>query len=115
MKIILWHKRFSLINTCLWSGIGTITIGSIIQSSLSWHINLLMGLLFFSIGCFFYLRSSNLHHFYFSGDSKIQKNLHLQRFLRLDMIFVLGSCLVGGILLFASISRVFKEGFAIFG
>ena len=115
MKLIRWYKNLAIVSALLWAGLGLLTVGSIAVSSLGWAINLIMGVLFIFIGWFLYARSDSFYWVYSSSASDIQNHPHLQQFLRLDLIFVLGTCLVGGILLMASIGRVFGEGFAIFG
>ena len=113
--LIKWYKYSALTSAALWIALGIITIGSIVLSSIGWGINLIMGLLFMLIGCFLYFRAYNLHHFYVNATENMQENLHLRRFLRLDLIFVLGTLLVGALLVSAATSRVFGEGFPIFG
>ena len=113
--LIQWYKNIAFISAILWTGLGVLTIGSIALSSIGWAINLIIGLLFMLIAYFLYLRVKNLHCFYETIPSDAQNNPHLQRFLRLEMIFVLGTCFFGIILLSAGISRVFGEGYAIFG
>jgi hypothetical protein len=95
--------------------LGAITIGSITLSSLGWVINLVMGLLFIFIGWFLYFRANNFHLFYSANIAETQNNQQLERFLRIDLILVLGTCLAGGLLLAVSIGRVFGEGYALFG
>ncbi len=113
--IIKWYRYSALTSAVFWIALGIITIGSIVFSSIGWGINLIMGLLFMLIGCFLYFRAHNLHHFYVNATENMQNNLRLQRFLLLDLMFVLGTFLVGALLLSAAASRVFGEGFPIFG
>jgi len=113
--LIRWYKNSALVSAILWIGIGAITIGSIALSSFSWGINLIMGFLFIFLGWFLYIRANYFHRFYSTNTADIQNNPHIKRFLRLDLMFVLSTCLIGGLLLTASISRVFGEGYPIFG
>jgi len=113
--IIKIHKFCSILCTSLWLILGMLTIGSIAASSLVWIVNLGMGLLFIIIGVFIYLHGMRLHLFYASAVHKLQKDPNFQKFLRLDLIFVIISCLGGGVLLIGALIRVFMEGFAVFG
>ena len=74
-----------------------------------------MGALFIFIGWFLYLRVDAFWKGYSSSATDIRNNLHIQRFLLLDLMLMLGACLVGTVLLVASLSRVFGEGLAVFG
>jgi len=113
--LIRWHKNSALVSAILWIGIGAITIYSVALSSFGWGINLIMGFLFILLGWFLYIRANCFHRFFLTSTADIQNNPHFKRFLRLDLMFVLSTCLVGGLLLSASISRVFGEGYAVFG
>ncbi len=115
LTLIRWYKNLALVSALLWVGLGVLTVGSIAVSTLGWAINLIMGALFIFIGWYIYARSDSFCRVYSSSASDMQNNPHIQRFLRLDLMFVLGACLVGGSLLVASISRVFGDGFAVFG
>ena len=115
MKLIQWYKNLALVSAFFWVGLGVLTVGSIIVSSLGWIINLIMGILFIFIGWYLYARSDSFYRLFSSSASDMQNNPYIQRFLRFDLIFVLGTCFVGGLLLMASMSRVFGEGFAVFG
>ncbi|MGF1535547.1 MAG: hypothetical protein ACFB4J_03530 [Elainellaceae cyanobacterium] len=99
----------------LWVGLGLTTAGSIAVSWLSWQINLLMGVVFAATGCFFYLRANSLFLAYSLSVIEPRNNRHLQRFLLLDLLFMLSTCFVGSLLLLASLSRIFSEGLAVFG
>jgi hypothetical protein len=115
MLLIQWYKNLALVSAFLWFGLGAITIGSIALSPISWAINLIIGLFFILIGWFLHRRASSFYHFYSTSADDTQNNQSLLRFLRLDFLAILGTCLVGSLLLIASISRVFGEGFAVFG
>jgi hypothetical protein len=78
-------------------------------------INLVMGTIFAFMDYFFYLRARKLQRFHANITSDLQNNQHLQGFLRMDLTLVLGACLICIILLSGAISRVFSEGYPIFG
>ncbi len=109
-----WYKNIAYLGTIFWAGLGLLTIGSIAISSIGWVINLVMGCLFLLIGYFLYLRTKNLYRFYRAVTPDMQNISYLQKFLRLDLIFVVGITFLSGLLLMAGIFRVFGEGFAIF-
>ena len=115
MKLIQWYKNIAFLSTIFWAGLGVLTIGSIVISANGWVINLVIGSFFILIGIFLYLRAKNLHRFYEVIPSDVQNTPPLKHFLRLEMILILGTGFLGGMLLLAGISRVFGEGFAIFG
>lgn len=115
MSFIQWYKYIALASAFFWLGLGTLTMGSILVSALGWAINLIMGLFFILIGLYLRRRANSFYHFYVASSDEIQNNQHLCQFLRLDFFIVLGSSLVGGVLLLASLHRVFLEGFAVFG
>lgn len=109
------YQFLALANALLWGALGILTIGSVWLSRIGWPINLLMGSVFAAIGGFLYLRAYHWQRFYLTAPVDVQNSPHIRRFLRLDLIFLVGMGLVGGILLTAGISRVFGEGYAIFG
>lgn len=113
--LIRLYKNTALVSAIFWAGTGSITIGSIVVSSLDWGINLVMGLILIFVGWFLYLRANNFYRCYIASPTDMQKNPSCLRFLRLDLLLVIISCLVGAVLLAASISRVFGEGYAVFG
>jgi hypothetical protein len=113
--IIEWYKNIAYLGTFFWAGLGLLTIGSIAISSIGWVINLVMGSLFILIGYFLYLRAKNFYRFFRAITPDTQNISYLQKFLRLDLVIVVGITFLGGLLLMAGIFRVFGEGFAIFG
>ena len=115
LKLIHWYKNFAFLSAILWAGLGLLTVASVTLSTIGWEVNVMVGVLFISIGVFLYLRAKNLHWFYDVISTDVKNTPQLNRFLRLEMIFVLGTCFLGGLLLMAGISRVFGEGYAIFG
>lgn len=113
--LIRRYRNIAFVSAALWVGLGGLTVGSIALSSIGWVINLVMGLLFMLIGVYLYFRAKNLHRFYETITPTARNNPYIQRFLNLELIFVLSTCFVGVIFLSAGISRVFGEGYAIFG
>ncbi len=113
--IIEWYKNIAYVGTVLWTGLGFLTIGSIALSSIGWAINLVMGSLFILIGYFLYLRAKNFYRFFRAITPDPLNFFYLQKFLRLDLAFVVGITFLSGLMLMAGIFRVFGEGFAIFG
>jgi hypothetical protein len=113
--LIQWHKSIAFLGAIFWTALGMLAIGSIRLGTIAWVINLGMGFLFVATGYFLYRRAKNFSRFYETITPDAQNNPHLQRFLRLDLLFVLGAAFLSGLLLLAAISRVFGEGYAIFG
>ncbi|MEO0405735.1 MAG: hypothetical protein AAF289_00130 [Cyanobacteria bacterium P01_A01_bin.135] len=74
-----------------------------------------MGAVFTATGWFFYWRANSFFLAYATGAIKARQNRHMQQFLWLDLVFMLGSCFIGGLLLLASLSRIFAERLAVFG
>jgi hypothetical protein len=95
--------------------LGMLTIGSIVLSSIGWFINLGMGLFFIMIGVYLYFRGNSLHRFYSGAVDNLQDDPKFRRFLRLDLLFVIISCVVSGAFLTGAFIRIFFEGFAVFG
>jgi hypothetical protein len=109
------HRYSFIFSVYLWLALGILTIGSILVSSLGWIVNLGMGLLFIIIGCLMYLHGNSLHRFYKGSMDKLQEDPNFQRFLRLDLLFVIISCIVISAMLTGAFIRIFIEGFAVFG
>ncbi|MFZ2487886.1 MAG: hypothetical protein WAZ19_07155 [Anaerolineae bacterium] len=109
------YQFLALANALFWGMLGVLTIGSILLSRIGWPINLLMGNVFAAIGGFLYRRAYHWWRFYQTAPGDVQNSAHVKHFLHLDLIFLVGTGLIGGILLAAGISRVFGEGYAIFG
>ena len=112
---IKFHKYSYIINVALWFTLGFLTIGSILVSSHEWIVNLGMGSLFIIIGCLMYLHGKSLHRFYTSAVNILMEDPNFKMFLRLDLLFVIISCIVSGALLTGVFIRMFVEGFAVFG
>lgn len=95
--------------------LGALTIGSILLSTLGWGINLVMGFVFAGIGGFVYLKAHYLHKFLTAVPDDSRSNPALEKFVALENIFVTLSLLFAIVLLTAAASRVFGEGYPIFG
>lgn len=113
--LIKSYKTLALICTSLWNGIGVVIMWGMTIPTAAVSLNLIMGLLFFCIGWVFYFRGDFFYRGYSTSNMDVRNNLHIQRFLRLDLILMSIASLLGAILLYASIYRVFEEGFAVFG
>ncbi|MCP9927706.1 hypothetical protein [Cyanobium sp. CH-040] len=113
--LIRLYRSFALASAALWSGTGFVVIGSIAMSVRNWVVNLVMGQLFVIAGLFLCLRANQFACYYMSIPCDMQRNPACMRFLRLDFLLVLITCLVGGLLFAASLSRVVGEGYAVFG
>ncbi len=113
--LIQVHKYTTFIGALLWIALGIITVGSIALSSIGWVINLIFGLLFILIGVFIWSRMYYLNRFLIRSSQNVQLNIDLQRYLRLEIVLAVGILFVGLILLMGASSRVFGEGFAVFG
>jgi hypothetical protein len=90
-------------------------MASTIHSPVDWAINLAMGLLFLFVGWFLYMRASSFYRFYLTFSADRQKSPSCLRFLRFDLLMVVITCLAGSLSLVASISRAYREGYAVFG
>ena len=100
-----------LITTC-WSLAGLIIMGSIFLGQSLWFINLFIGLFFIFIGFYFFKKESCFLELYKHStieDEMVNKNIKLELMLLLFFSFF------GVIVLSAVYSRVFDEGFAVFG
>ena len=110
-----WYRFSALVATACWVSCGVIVIASTILSPVDWPINLGMGLLFIATGWFLSRRASSFYRLYLTFPADQQKSPSCLRFLRLDLMMVWITCLAGGLSLVASISRAFREGYAVFG
>ena len=99
----------------LWVLLGLLTIGSIMVSGLGWIINLVMGSVFCLFGTLFWMRVRFLHRSQAFLRADLDEDQSLAWFVYIDLLFVLGMLLMGGLLFVVGIGRVFGEGFAIFG
>ncbi|MFQ6539739.1 MULTISPECIES: hypothetical protein [Aphanothece] len=115
MPLIRYHQYLAAVGAAFWVGTGVVAIGSIALSPRNWTPNLAMGVLFICLGWLLYLRAVSFSRFFSAMPVNIQIISFGQRFLRLDLLLVSLSCLVGALLLLASVSRVFGEGYAVFG
>jgi len=107
-------KLLDLINISLWLIIGLITIGSIFLSSIGFVINLVVGSIFISIAIFFNYKRKYLFEL-------LKKIYNDGVYVLTDKVIngeIVGlvTALILGILIFSAVSsRVFIEGFPVFG
>lgn len=113
--LIRLYRSFALASAALWAGTGFVVIGSIAMSVRSWVVNLVMGSLFVIAGVFLHLRAHQFACCYMSIPCDMQRNPACMSFLRFDLLLVLITCLVGGLLFAAALSQVAGEGYAVFG
>lgn len=98
----------------LWITSGLIIIGSIYLSRIGFVINLLVGTLFILLGLYFYFKEKFLSEFLKKTCESELGKLYKKVILG-EVIFIMVTLLVGVIILSAVSSRVFGEGFAVFG
>ena len=98
----------------LWITTGLITIGSIYLSRIGFVTNIIVGILFILLGVYFYFKEKALSELLGKTYKKEQDKLHNKVILG-EIIFIMVALLVGGTILSAVISRVFWEGYAVFG
>ncbi len=113
------HKIVSYLGALLYIVLGFLTIGSIINETSGLYINLIMGILFITIGYYLYSRAKSVIELMvsienLSSGEQVFLNA-IARFLLFEKIFIFISLLLGIILLSAAILRVFWENLAIFG
>lgn len=112
-KIVSYLGAFSYIL------LGLLTIGSIINGTFGFYINLIIGVFFTTIGYYLYLKAKNIIKLIANIENlNTGKQVTLNsitRFLFFEKIFIIMSLLLGIILLSAAISRVFGENLPIFG
>lgn len=119
-RIKLIHFLSNL-GALFWVLLGLLTIGGIALSTIGWVINTVVGILFITIGLFFYAHGRAFVRFYQSHtehgstEREFSSNPFLKRFMTLEILLLAGNCLVSALLLTAGASRVFGEGFPIFG
>lgn len=100
--------------TLIWVVTGLVTIGSIYLSRIGFVINLLVGKSFILLGTYFYFKEKALSELLEITYQDQFSKLHNKVFLG-EFFFMMFALLVGIIILSAVSSRVFKEGFAVFG
>ncbi|CAM2934093.1 hypothetical protein [Flavobacterium frigoris] len=114
-----FHKVASNFSVCIWTVLGLLTIGSIINGDVGLLINIFIGLIFIVLAYYLFLKKQNIsvlisHAEYWNGkDLVIEKTFN--RFLILENVLVVMQILVGIILLSAVISRVIGEKVPVFG
>ena len=100
--------------TFLWITSGLLTIGSIYLSRIGFVINLIVGTLFILLGIYFYCKEKALSELLEKTCQGKLGKLHKKVILG-EVVFIMIALLVGIIILSAVSSRVFGEGFAVFG
>ena len=110
-----FHDIASFLNAVLWVVLSAMTLGGAFFRSVELLPNLVMGLLFFLVGVFFYTRANYLHRFMLVKQKRGQLNKFLLKYLYLDNMFVFLSLLFVIVLTTAAASRVFGERLPVFG
>jgi hypothetical protein len=113
--LIRWYYYSALVASACWAGTGLLAMASTMLRPVDWAINLVMGSLFVFAGLFLYMRASSFYRFYLTLPADRQKSPSCLRFLRFDLLMVWITGLAGGLSLVASISRAYREGYAVFG
>jgi len=113
--MIKLHKFIAYVGAWLWITLGGLTISSILLGTVGWAINVVIGTLFILIGCFFYWRTHSFHRFYMANADNLRKDKLFHQHLLPETLLTLCILLFVGILLLAGMSRVFGEGYPIFG
>jgi hypothetical protein len=113
--LIQWYRYSALVAAACWAGSGLVVMSSSLLSPADWAVNLVMGLLFLLTGWLLHVRASRFYGLYLTFPVDQQKSPSCLRFLRFDLLMVVITCLAGALVLVASISRVYREGYAVFG
>ena len=103
----------SLITAFVWTAVGIITVGSIYLSMGGFVINVVVGSLFIFIGQFIFWKERYFVKFLreaVSNNKKLKVTVIIS-----ELFFIGGILLVGLVAFFGVFSRVFLEGFAVFG
>ncbi len=111
MKIL---KNITLFTGLLWIINGFITIGSIYLSYIGIVVNCIVGMLFILIGIYFYKRGKILLELLTKTSDSLPHKLR-KKVITSEIILTAGILFIGFIILCAISSRVFREGFAVFG
>ncbi|QEN04580.1 hypothetical protein EW093_07640 [Thiospirochaeta perfilievii] len=107
-------KFLDLINISLWLIIGLITIGSIFLSSIGYVINLVVGSIFISIAIFFNYKRKYL--FELLKKTCIDgEDILTDKVINGEIVGIISALILGIIIFTAVYSRVFIEGFPVFG
>lgn len=114
MKKIIF-KITARLSFCIWAFLGLIVIGSIVNNILLYLINLIMGIIFLAFAYFLFLKSKNSIKIILKMGKKLENDKEFKQLIRLDFVIYFISTIIGSILFFASIGRVFFEKFPIFG
>lgn len=110
-----FHDIISILNALLWITLAVMTWVSVSFGSVSWTPNLLMELLFFLVGMFFYTRANYLQRLALVQQKNGKLNKYLLKYLYLDNVFVFLSLIMVIVLNTAAASRVLGERLPIFG
>ncbi len=98
----------------VWIATGLIIIGSIYLSSSGFFINLIIGVLFILLGIFFYSKEKTLLQILSQNHEDIQNTLY-KKSINGEIILAMLTLFLGLMLLSAASSRVFVEGYPVFG
>ena len=114
INIILYHCVVAIFFLS-----GAIIMSSIYNSSIWWHVNVIMGGIFMLIGLYYYAKAKSIHVLILmikgSSEIKQRKFSPLINFLFYENVLLLISLLVGIAMLFGIIHRVLGENKAVFG
>ena len=110
-KIILLA---TYIASSTWIICGLITLGSIYLSRIGFTINFIVGLLFILLGVYIYSKEKALLELLVKAHEGKQSRL-IKKVIIGEIIFITLALLVGIVIVSAVSSRVFGEGFAVFG
>ncbi|MGQ7869713.1 hypothetical protein [Sunxiuqinia sp. sy24] len=114
-----FYKIASYLCTFSYILLGLLTIGSIINGTIGLYINLIMGVLFTTIGYYLYAKAKSTIKLIdnikkLNNEKQVTLN-SIAQFLLFEKLFIVISLLFGIILLSAVISRVFGENLPVFG
>lgn len=111
LKILQFATYLTIL---LWITTGLIIVGSIYLSRIGFVINLVIGILFILIGMYFYLKEKAFSKLLTQICEGKQDKLHKKVILG-EIIFIMMALFIGATALSAVSSRVFGQGFAVFG
>jgi len=107
-------KLTTYLTVFVWITTGIITVGSIYLSFIGFFINLTVGILFILIGIYLGIKEKSLYELITKICNEEQSQL-CQKVILGEIILIMISLLIGLGILIAVSSRVFVEGFAVFG
>ncbi|MDD2680748.1 MAG: hypothetical protein PHE20_01440 [Patescibacteria group bacterium] len=111
MKILQFTTIFTAF---LWVATGLVTVGSIYLSNIGFVINLIVGLSFILIGFYLHLKEKNIFGLLKIVPEDQSRNLY-KKVIVGEIIFIAAALFFGLMAFSAVLSRVFGEGFAVFG